>query len=147
MAVSYLKFCGVDLSFIGLNDAVELAGVCFLGIVLLLWNYAVSGKSSVSLEVEFGVAQLSLIARKLTFSLFELDFERFRIDLSERLAFFDELPLLKIDLLQLTIDATPDGHSVERGCRPEGVQIDRELTFGRCGNRNRDGWSWSIARL
>jgi hypothetical protein len=80
-----------------------------------------------------------LILGELSFSLFELDLVRPRIDLHELRALMNDVALVVIDLHQFPIDSRFDRNRGERRHRSESceVDIDRSSCGDSGGHRNR----------
>jgi len=66
-------------------------------------------------QVGLGLAELRLVFSQLSLGLVDLRLERARIDLHQRVALFDSLPLLIRDLEQLGIDSGANGDGIQGG--------------------------------
>jgi hypothetical protein len=73
--------------------------------------------------------ELRRIGPLFGFSLGELKFVRERVDLGEQGAFVNLLAFLKMNLEQLPLDATADGHGVERRDGADRPQVHWEAGF------------------
>src|SRR5260370_4989528 len=136
--ISELELGVVDLALIGGDGAIKLADQCGLCIKLLLGNDAFLKKKFESFEIYLSVSALSLIFGELPQGLCELDLERTRIDLREKVSFVDELAFLEGHTDELTVHATANRDGVESGDRAKTIEIDRQVATLGGGNDYRD---------
>ena len=103
----------IDLRLIGANRPIELADGGFLRVHLLLSDHAFLMELIVSLEVSSRVVDLRLVARKLTFHLFQRNLVRPGIDFRKQIALMHKLAFLEIDLLKLPVHSAFYGDRIK----------------------------------
>src|SRR5260370_17948761 len=135
--ISDVELGVVDLALIGGDGAIKLADQCGLCIKLLLGNDAFLKKKFESFEIYLSVSALSLIFGELPQGLCELDLERTRIDLREKISFVDELAFLERYADELTIDPAANRDSSECRDGAKAIEIDGQVAALGAGNDHR----------
>ncbi len=88
----------------------------------------------VAFEISFGVLPLGLVFGKQALRLFELNLERARINLREKIAFVNELTFSESDTDELPIDAAANGYGIKRCYRSKSIEVHRKVAALRGGH-------------
>ncbi len=87
-------------------------------------------------QVDLRVVQRSLIAAKLSFSLFQRNLKRPWIDFEEQIVFLHILTFSEINAHDLSGNTRPHGNEIARGDRSKAIEINRKIALARGGRDN-----------
>ena len=92
------------------------------------------------MKIDFGVLQMRLIAVAIRDRLVELRAIWSRIDLRQKIALLDRLPLDEIDLDDLAGDLAANDHVIEWNDGADAAQVDWNVMFRHRGGD--DAYEW-----